>query len=52
MTTQATQRLTSARAEKLARNLRREGFEVTIKRDEFRRPIKVVGVKRLGRVVA
>ena len=52
MTGAATHRLTSARAEKLAANLRREGFEVHIKRDSFRRPIKVVGVKRLRRAVA
>jgi len=49
MTGARKQRLTSARAEKLARNLKREGFRVTIKRDEFRRPIKVVGVKGLVR---
>ncbi len=50
MTAQATQRLTSARAEKLAAKLRREGFDVHIKRDSYRCPIKVVGVKRLGRI--
>ena len=49
MTGARKQRLTSARAEKLARNLKREGFRVTIKRDEFRRPVRVVGVKRLAR---
>lgn len=42
-------RLTDTEALRLARKLEARGFRVRIIRDRYRKPIRVVGVSRIGR---